>query len=103
MIGVGECTIESFTNRIKEIGYVVHPDFWGKGIATAVSGRLIAFGFEELELHRIYATCDPRNRGSSRVLEKTGMKREGRMRENLLMKQGWRDSLLYSILEQEWK
>lgn len=101
MIGNGECNIRSFTNRIGEISYIVHPDYWGKGIATAVANRLIAFGLEELKLHRIYATCDPRNIGSSRVLEKVGMKKEGRMRENLLIKDGWRDSLLYSILEQE--
>lgn len=101
MIGVGECTIKSFANRVGEIGYIVHPDYWGKGIATAVAHRLIAFGFEVLKLHRIYATCDPRNIGSSRVLEKVGMKKEGRMREDLLIKDGWRDSLLYSILEQE--
>jgi len=36
------------------------------------------------------------------VLEKVGMAKEGRIRENFLFKDGWRDSLLYSILEQEW-
>lgn len=52
-------------------------------------------------MHRIYATCDPRNIGSSKVLEKVGMTREGRLREDLLIKDRWRDSLVYSILEHE--
>ncbi|WP_406686517.1 GNAT family N-acetyltransferase [Rossellomorea vietnamensis] len=103
VIGAGEFNIRSFTNKVGEIGYIVNPDYWGKGIATEVATLLIDFGFGEFKLHRIYATCDPRNIGSSRVLEKVGMTKEGRMREDLLMKDGWRDSLLYSVLEHEWK
>lgn len=102
MIGAGEFNIRDFTNKVGEIGYIVNPDYWGKGIATEVAKQLIEFGFKEFNLHRIYATCDPRNVGSSKVLEKIGMTNEGRIRENLLIKDGWRDSLLYSILEQEW-
>lgn len=103
MIGAGELNIRDFTNKIGEVSYIVNPDCWGKGIATEVATLLIDFGFDEHELHRIYATCDPRNIGSSKVLEKVGMTKEGRIREDLLMKDGWRDSLLYSILEHEWK
>lgn len=102
MIGAGELNIRDFTNKIGELGYIINPDSWGKGIATDVAKLLIGFGFEELKLHRIYATCDPRNIGSSKVLMKVGMTREGRIRQNILMKDGWRDSLLFSILEQEW-
>ena len=82
-----------------EIGYSLHPRFWGRGMATEAARLLIDFGFKELHLHRIYATCDPRNIASYKVMEKLGLTFEGRMRENLLIKDGWRDSLLYSILE----
>ncbi|MGE7916079.1 GNAT family N-acetyltransferase [Lysinibacillus xylanilyticus] len=102
LIGAGEINIRDFTNREGEIGYIVNPEYWGMGYATEVSKLLIEFGFETLNLHRIFATCDPRNVGSSKVLEKIGMTKEGRIREDLLLKDGWRDSLLYSILEQEW-
>ncbi len=101
MIGAGEINIRDF--RVGEISYIIHPDFWRKGIATEVAKLLLQFGFETLNLHRIYATCDPRNIGSSKVLQKIGMIQEGIMREDLLIKTGWRDSLLYSILEHEWK
>ncbi|WP_252503863.1 GNAT family N-acetyltransferase [Sporosarcina sp. Marseille-Q4943] len=101
MIGAGEINIRDFSNRVGEIAYIVNPQYWGKGYATDLAKLLIAYGFNDLKLHRIFATCDPRNIGSSRVLEKVGLIKEGRMRENLLLKDGWRDSLLYSILEHE--
>jgi len=97
-----EFNIRSFIDRSGEIGYSVHPDYWGQGVATEASGLLLKFGFEELLLHRIYATCDPRNMGSSRVLSKIGMTYEGRLRDALLIRDGWRDSLVFSMLEQEW-
>lgn len=103
LVGAGEINISDSTNKVGEVSYIVHPEFWGKGIATEATNLLINFGFEVLKLHRIYATCDPRNIGSSNVLEKVGMTKEGRIRESLLIKDGWRDSLLYSILEQEWE
>lgn len=103
MIGAGEFNIRDSQNRSGEIGYILNPSFWGKGIATEVAELLIKFGFTQLKLHRIFATCDPRNIASSKVLEKTGMLKEGTMRQDLLLKDGWRDSLLYSILEDEWK
>ncbi len=102
MIGAGEFNIRDFTNKAGEIGYILHPDYWRKGIATEVASLLIDFGFKKLRLHRIFATCDPRNIASSKVLEKVGMTREGQIRDDLLLKSGWRDSLLYSVLEHEW-
>ncbi|PSL40161.1 RimJ/RimL family protein N-acetyltransferase [Planomicrobium soli] len=103
LIGAGEFNVQSIANRVGEIGYIVNPAYWGQGIATETARRLVEFGFSELGLHRIYATCDPRNIASQKILEKIGMVKEGLMREDLLMKDGWRDSLLYSVLEQEWR
>ncbi|KRF03407.1 acetyltransferase [Paenibacillus sp. Soil766] len=103
MIGAGEFNIRCFTHKNGEIGYIVHPNYWGKGIATEVAKLLVNFGFKKFQLHRIYATCDPRNIGSSKVLAKIGMIQEGRLRDALLVKDGWRDSLVFGILEDDWK
>jgi RimJ/RimL family protein N-acetyltransferase len=54
-------------------------------------------------LHRIFATCDPRNTASAHVLQKVGMRLEGRLRDTMLIRDGWRDSLVYSVLEHEWQ
>lgn len=102
VIGAGELFIRDQINRIGEIGYVIHPAYWGQGIATELSSLLINYGFDVLELHRIIATCDPRNFASVKVLEKIGMVIEGRMREHILLDDYWRDSLLFSILDKEW-
>jgi RimJ/RimL family protein N-acetyltransferase len=102
VIGAGDINIRDVENRSGEISYIINPVYWGKGYATETAKQLLEFGFNILKLHRIYATCDPRNVASSRVLEKIGMKYEGRMREVLLIRDGWRDSSLYSILEDEW-
>lgn len=103
LIGTGELIIKSLTNREGEIGYVIHPDYWGKGYATEAAQLLLKLGFTVLNLHRIFATCDPRNQASEKVLSKLSMTFEGRIRESILLKDGWRDSLLFSMLEDEWK
>ncbi|MEU4205959.1 GNAT family N-acetyltransferase [Streptomyces sp. NPDC039022] len=99
--GMGELHVRSPKQRQGEISYIVHPRVWGRGIGTEIGRRLLAYGFDELGLHRIYATCDPRNLGSSRVLSKIGMTYEGRMRHTALLRDGWRDSLIFSSLEGE--
>ena len=86
-----------------EIGYCLRPDFWGRGCAAEAAGALLALGFEQLQLHRIQASCDPENAGSRRVLEKLGLQLEGRLRQNLQLRGQWRDSLQWSLLEHEWR
>ncbi|MFJ2915139.1 GNAT family N-acetyltransferase [Streptomyces sp. NPDC087228] len=102
-VGMGELHVRSRGQRQGEITYAVHPEVWGQGVGTAIGKELLARGFEDLDLHRIHATCDPRNLGSARVLGKLGMTREGRHRHTLLIRDGWRDSEMFSILEDEWR
>ncbi len=103
VVGMGELHVRSRGQRQGEITYVVHPRWWGQGVGTAIGNELLRRGFEEIGLHRIYATCDPRNAGSARVLRKLGMTWEGRHRHTALIRDGWRDSELFSILEDEWR
>ncbi|WIM93610.1 GNAT family protein [Actinoplanes oblitus] len=85
-----------------EIGYSLHPGFWGRGLATAAARWMVGAAFGEHRRHRVYATCDPRNVASARVLTRIGMRHEGRMRETELIRDGWRDSDLYAVLTHEW-
>ncbi len=100
-IGGARLGIQSAANKIADLGYTLRRDEWGKGYGTEVARALIEFGFRKLSLHRIWATTDPENTASRRVLEKCGMRPEGVLRENLLVRGRWRDSLLYSVLEHE--
>jgi 2'-5' RNA ligase len=81
-----------------EMGYCLKQDVWGLGYGSETAQLLTQFGFRDLKLHRIVATCDPQNTASARVLEKAGLLREGLMREHMRIRSGWRDSLLYAIL-----
>ena len=60
-----------------EIGYVLHPSFWGQGYATEAVAAIIRFGFEKLRLHRIEGRYMANNTPSRRVMEKCGMQLEG--------------------------
>lgn len=101
---IGGCGIRvhSAVNRDADIGYVLHRDYWGQGLVTEAASAIIEVGFSTLRMHRIWATTDPENLRSIRVLERLGMRLEGRLREHLWCKQRWRDSALYSVLEYEW-
>jgi [ribosomal protein S5]-alanine N-acetyltransferase len=102
---IGSCRIKitNVEHKEGEIGYILNRSYWNRGYMTEAAQRVVSFGFKELRLHRIYATCDPDNTGSYRVMEKIGMKREGYLREYKLFKGVWRDFLLHSILENEWQ
>ena len=102
---IGNCGIrlESADSRQANIGYEIAPGYWGEGYATEAARAMVAFGFGELRLHRIWARCVAENAASYRVLEKVGMRREGRLREEEWMKGRWWDTLAYSILEHEWR
>jgi len=99
---VGLCGIAILQGAAEgEIWYLVAPGHWGRGLATGAAAALIEFGFKELGLHRIWASCLPENPASARVLEKAGMRREGFCRKNLKIHGEWKDSYLYAILAEE--
>ncbi|MBB5939530.1 GNAT family N-acetyltransferase [Streptomyces zagrosensis] len=102
VVGMGELHVRDEEQRQGEVVCFVHPNAWG-GTGTAIAHELLRRGFEQLGLHRIYATCDPRNRRSARVLTKVGMTYERRHRHTVLIRDGWRDSDIFSILEHEWR
>jgi ribosomal-protein-alanine N-acetyltransferase len=103
VVGMGELRVRESEHRQGEISYGLHPRCWGRGLGTMLGRELLRIGFEYLSLHRVYATCDPRNLGSAGVIRRLGMAYEGRLRHTLLIRDGWRDSDIYSILEDEWR
>lgn len=59
-----------------EIGYRLHPDFWGKGYATEAARAVRDHGFSEWKLDRLISLIHPDNTASRRVAEKNGMSLE---------------------------
>ncbi len=85
-----------------ELGYELAPEYWGRGYATEAARAMIDFGFKELGLHRVYAWCIADNAASAKILERLGLRLEGRLREIEYFKGRWWDTLHYGLLEGEW-
>lgn len=92
-----------------EIGYVFNSAYHRKGYATESCRRILGYGFNELNAHRIIAMCDPENTASWKLLERLGMRREGRMLQKAFFRRDekgdpvWHDAYLYAILSEEWR
>jgi len=87
--------------KMGEIWYNLMPNHWGKGYATEVTKRIIRFGFEDKNLHRIEAGVATENKRSIKVLEKAGMSIEGIRRKILPIRGDWVDNYHYAILEDD--
>lgn len=86
-----------------ELWYLLHPRCWGHGLTTTAVRQLLDFGFGELKLHRVWATCLPENPASARVLTKLGMRKEGRQVSALKIHGVWRDCDQYALIADEWR
>jgi RimJ/RimL family protein N-acetyltransferase len=89
-------------HQAAKLGYAIGADHWGHGYATDAARTIVDYGFRTLKLHRITAAIGPDNAASITVAERLGMQYEGRLRDHVFTNSAWRDSLLYSILAQEW-
>ena len=103
MIGTAGFTSFRAASDVGEIGYVLHPDYWGRGLAPEAVRALLQFGFDNLQLHRIEAMFIEGNTASRRVMEKVGMKFEGWHRESMLIKGEYRTIGECALLQQEYR
>lgn len=94
---------KSRTDARAELGYWLAHEAWGEGVASEAATEMVAWGFRELGLRRVYAEVFAGNRASSRVLEKLGMTLEGLRREHVRQGRVHHDVLLYGILRGEWQ
>ena len=92
-----------FAPRTYEVGWVLHPGYHGRGLATEAARALLRHGFETLRLHRIIATAQPENAASCRVMARLGMRQEGLFRKGIYRDEStWWDECFYAMLEEEW-
>jgi RimJ/RimL family protein N-acetyltransferase len=92
----------SAAHRQAEIGYILHPDAQGEGLATEAARAIVDLAFRELQAHRVFGQIDARNTASARVLERLGMRREAHLVENEWVKGAWTDEVVYAVLADEW-
>ena len=82
-----------------EIGYLLHPDHWRKGIMKEAIKAVVDYGFQVLGLHSIEAMLSPENIASSSVLESTGFVKEGHLKESFYFNGKFTDTAIYSRLK----
>jgi RimJ/RimL family protein N-acetyltransferase len=102
---IGTCTLHRIErdHRRAEIGYILHRDFWGRGLAHEALVALVGHAFGAMALHRLEADIDPRNAASIRLVERLGFKLEGHLRERYRVGGEVQDSLIYGLLAPEWR
>jgi RimJ/RimL family protein N-acetyltransferase len=92
----------SAANLGGEIGWVLNPDYSGRGYATEAARALLQRAFDDLGLRRVIARIDARNDASIRLARRLGMRQEAHLVENELFKGEWTDELDFAILAREW-
>lgn len=90
-------------NYRAEIGYMLLPNYWRKGIVSAAITSLLNYGFDEMQLHSVEANINPANVASRAILKKFGFQKEAYFRENYYFNGRFIDSEIYCLLKSEWK
>jgi [ribosomal protein S5]-alanine N-acetyltransferase len=82
-----------------EIGYMLHPVFWKKGIMKEAILAVLEFGFDTLHLHSVEANINAENAASAGILEATGFIKEAHFKEDFFFDATFRDTVIYSKLK----
>jgi RimJ/RimL family protein N-acetyltransferase len=89
-------------DRQLEIGYWLHKDYVNRGLVTESTAALVKVAFEVLHIHRLEIHCDPRNVASAAIPRKLGFTHEGTLRAKTRFLEGWRDTMIWGLLEKEY-
>lgn len=84
-----------------ELGYVLNPEYWNKGIMKESILRTLDYGFTALGLHSVEARINPDNMASASVLESTGFAREAYFKEDFCRRGQFEDTAVYSRLQRK--
>jgi len=101
---IGKCGYNEWRklHRRGDISYIVDRHQWGKGLVSEALRAVLAYGFNQMNLHSVEAGVTPGNDGSTRMLQKLGFRLEGHLKESFLVEDVFVDSLIYSLLRKEW-
>lgn len=94
----------SKANKSLEIGWTwYNPEVWRTRVNTECKHLLLQYAFEEWGMNRVQFKTDGRNVRSQRAIERLGAKKEGILRQDRILPDGYiRDTVVYSIIQDEW-
>jgi ribosomal-protein-alanine N-acetyltransferase len=87
--------------RLPAVGYILHPDYWGRGFATEALTAAIAHVFANFPLAALIADVDPRNAASLAVLARLNFKEIGRASRTWQIGEAWCDSVYLGLQRPE--
>jgi RimJ/RimL family protein N-acetyltransferase len=90
-------------NRSLRIGLDVLPELRGRGYGGRIYEAMMCYAFDHLNIHRLWLAVLSTNQYAMRLYEKWGFKEEGRYREAIFRHGQYRDYILMSILEHEYR
>jgi RimJ/RimL family protein N-acetyltransferase len=102
VIGDFSIILQSSENAQVEVGWVLHPDYQGKGYATEGASAVLDLAFGEIGAHRVHAQLGPANTASAALCRRLGMRHEAHLVESEIFKGSWGDLDVYAILDREW-
>ena len=85
-----------------EFGFWIGQKYWNKGYASEALSAVLKFGFEKLNLNKIFAHHFVNNPASGKVMIKNGLKEEGYLREDIIKDYKYIDVKIYGILKSEY-
>lgn len=92
-----------FRHRHAEFGLMLgDPDQWNKGYGTEATRLIVQYGFDTVNLHRIYLHVHEDNIGGIRAYEKVGFRREGVLRQDVFREGRYLDTVVMGLLRDEW-
>ncbi len=90
--------------RVAELDIMIgEPAYWSHGYGTDVIRTFLGHLFNDWKVHRVFLVALALNARAIRCYEKAGLKQEGILREAEYLEGQWRDGLMMSILEQEFR
>jgi RimJ/RimL family protein N-acetyltransferase len=93
----------NWTPRVEcEVGYWIHPDARGRGLATRATGLAVDHVFATLGVHRVSAFAAADNTASRAVIERLGFRQYGVERNGANVRDDWVDMALYDVTAAEW-
>lgn len=97
---VGYCGLINYLkNHFRaEVGYLLAPSLWGKGIMKETLRAVLEYGFDKMQLHSVEAQLNPGNKASIALLAKFNFRREAYFKEAYYYNGVFIDSAVYSLL-----
>ena len=99
---IGACELVLHPGHEAEIGYLLAPDRWGRGLGTEIAVALVRAAFEQLRAGRVLSTVEIHNTPSIKVLDKAGLRWEATLRRHAQVRRNWWDVHLFAVSREDW-